>query len=83
LEKDPNLRPEEFKMPDFLEPRKRLTDQENDYLHNVMIKLAVKANKYRVLPKAYFKDAVIYNFLTIFFRIESGTASSHPPNFLQ
>lgn len=58
LEKDPLLRPDDFKMPEFLDPRKRLTDEENEILHNIMIKLATKANKYRVLPKAYFRDAV-------------------------
>lgn len=57
LEKDPNKRPEVFKMPDFLDPRKRLSQEENEFLHQIMIKLAIKANKYRVLPKAYFKDA--------------------------
>jgi hypothetical protein len=30
-----------------------------------MIKLAIKANKYRVLPKAYFKDAVRLFFNTL------------------
>lgn len=46
-------------MPDFLDPRKRLSEEENEFLHHIMTKLAIKANKYRVLPKAYFKDAVI------------------------
>jgi len=48
-------------MPDFLDPGKRLTEEENQFLHNIMNKLATKANKYRVLPKAYFKDAVRHN----------------------
>jgi hypothetical protein len=48
-------------MPDFLDPQKRLSDNENYFLHDIMIKLAVKMNKYRALPKAYFKDAVILN----------------------
>jgi hypothetical protein len=79
------MRPEEFKIPDFLEPRKRLTDQENDFLHNIMIKLAVKANKYRVLPKAYFKDAVrnIFLLFLIFYRIEQRTVLYLHPNFHQ
>jgi len=46
-------------MPDFLDPQKRLIEEENKFLHEIMIKLAIKLNKYRVLPKAYFKDAVI------------------------
>lgn len=55
------MRLDDYKMPDFLDPKKRLSEEENEQLHNVMLKLAIKANKYRVLPKAYFKDAV--NFL--------------------
>ncbi len=58
LEEEPSARPEDFKMPDFLDPRKRLTQDENEQLHNIMVKLATKANKYRVLPKTYFRDAV-------------------------
>ena len=58
LEKDPLLRPTEFKMPDFLDPQKRLSDDENSFLHEVMVKLALLMKKYRVMPKVYFKDAV-------------------------
>jgi len=57
LEKDPLLRPEEFKIPDFLDPEKRLSQSDNLLLNDVMIKLAVLMRKYRVHPKAYFKDA--------------------------
>lgn len=57
LEKDPLLRPHEFKTPDFLDPRKRLSEEDMQYLQTIMIKLATKANKYRVMPKAYFRDA--------------------------
>jgi hypothetical protein len=55
------MRLDDYKMPDFLDPTKRLSEEENEQLHNVMLKLAIKANKYRVLPKAYFKDAVDFN----------------------
>ncbi len=58
LEKEPLMRPQDFKMPDFLDPEKRLTQNENIALHEVMIKLALLMQKYRVLPKVYFKDAV-------------------------
>jgi hypothetical protein len=58
LEKDPMIKPVEFKIPDFLDPEKRLTSEENDLLHNTMIKLAILMNKYRVMPKVFFKDAV-------------------------
>lgn len=57
LEKDPLIRPEEFKIPDFLDPEKRLNQEENELLNEVMIKLAIFMRKYRVMPKAYFKDA--------------------------
>lgn len=57
LEKDPLIRPEEFKIPDFLDPEKRLSEADNIFLNEVMIKLALLMRKYRVLPKAYFKDA--------------------------
>jgi hypothetical protein len=67
LEKDPLLRPGVFKMPDFLDPQQRLSENDNSFLHEVMIKLAILMQKYRVLPKVYFKDAVNY-YLT--FRIE-------------
>lgn len=57
LEKDPNIKPEEFKIPDFLDPEKRLSNEDNKFLHEVMIKLALLMRKYRVMPKVYFKDA--------------------------
>ncbi len=57
MEKDPLLRPVSFTIPDFLDPNKRLLETENSFLHEVMIKLALLMQKYRVLPKAYFKDA--------------------------
>lgn len=52
------MRPQEYKMPDFLDPQKRLDTEQSQFLHNVMIKLALLMRKYRVMPKAYFKDAV-------------------------
>ena len=54
-------------MPDFLDPQQRLTQQQNDFLHEVMIKLALLMKKYRVLPKVYFKDAVKINLIFKFF----------------
>jgi hypothetical protein len=52
------MRPKEYKMPEFLDPEKRLQLEQSQNLHNVMIKLALLMRKYRVMPKAYFKDAV-------------------------
>jgi hypothetical protein len=52
------MRPKEYKMPDFLDPDKRLDGEQSNLLHNIMIKLALLMRKYRVMPKAYFKDAV-------------------------
>lgn len=57
LEKDPSRMPEEFKIPEFLDPEKRLSNEDNIFLNEVMIKLALLMRKYRVNPKAYFKDA--------------------------
>jgi hypothetical protein len=59
LEKDPLLRPDSYIVPDFLDPSKRMQGEESEELHAVMIKLGVLMNKYRVIPKSYFKDAVI------------------------
>lgn len=58
LEKDPLKRPKEFTVPDFLDPEKRLSPEDSEFLHQVMVKLALLMKKYRVMPKAYFKDAV-------------------------
>jgi hypothetical protein len=58
LEKSPLLRPDSFKVPDFLDPEKRLSQEEQEFFHEVMIKLALLMKKYRVMPKVYFKDAV-------------------------
>lgn len=52
------MRPHDYKMPEFLDPDKRLIGEEYENLHNIMIKLAMLMRKYRVMPKAYFKDAV-------------------------
>ena len=37
--------------------------EEAEELHDVMIKLGILMNKYRVIPKSYFKDAVKKIFL--------------------
>ena len=52
------MRPQDYKMPEFLDPDKRFIGEESENLHNIMIKLALLMRKYRVMPKAYFKDAV-------------------------
>jgi len=57
LEKDPLLRPTEFKTPDFLNPEKRLNKEEEMFLDQTMRKLANLLRKYRVNPKTFFKDA--------------------------
>lgn len=57
LEKDPLKRPVEFKVPDFLNPEKRLNQAENEFLDQTMRKLALLVRKYRVMPKSFFKDA--------------------------
>ena len=57
LEKDPLLRPGEFKIPDFLNPEKKLNQEENEFLDKTMRKLALLTRKYRVDPKSFFKDA--------------------------
>jgi len=66
LEKNPLMRPQEYKMPEFLDPDKRLIGGESQILHNIIIKLALLMRKYRVMPKAYFKDAVRITFLIMF-----------------
>jgi hypothetical protein len=66
LEKNPQMRPSEYKMPEFLDPDKRLFGEDAQYLHNIMIKLTMLMRKYRVTPKAYFKDAVRIFSLKIF-----------------
>ena len=55
------LKPTEFTIPDFLDPEKRLNNEENQFLHTAMVKLAILINKYRVMPKVFFKDAVLKN----------------------
>lgn len=58
MEKEPLLRPKPYEVPDFLDPIKRMQGEEEEALHEVMVKLGVLVNKYRVIPKSYFKDAV-------------------------
>lgn len=58
MEKDPLFRPKAYEIPDFLDPNKRMQGEEEEALHEVMVKLGVLMNKYRVIPKSYFKDAV-------------------------
>jgi Ca2+-binding EF-hand superfamily protein len=57
LEKDPLLRPTEFKTPDFLNPEMRLNKEEEIFLDQTMRKLANLVRKYRVNPKTFFRDA--------------------------
>jgi Ca2+-binding EF-hand superfamily protein len=56
LEKDPLLRPKEYVIPDFLNPEKRLTPEEADFLDKTMRKLALLSIKYRVMAKNFFRD---------------------------
>lgn len=58
MEKNPLERPNPYNIPDFLDPIKRLTQEENEILHEIMKKLGILMLKYRVIPKSYFKDAV-------------------------
>ena len=56
LEKDPLLRPGEYKIPDFLNPDYRLNKDENEFLDKTMRKLALLSIKYRGMPKSFFRD---------------------------
>lgn len=86
MEKDPLFRPKVYEIPDFLDPNKRMQGEEVDGLHQVMIKLGFLMNKYRVIPKSYFRDAVIFLFLYLHFfnllRIEHKSELSLHQNFL-
>lgn len=57
LEKTPLVRPGEYVIPDFLNPEKRLTNEEAIFLDKTLRKLALLARKYRVNPKSFFQDA--------------------------
>jgi Ca2+-binding EF-hand superfamily protein len=56
LEKDPLLRPKDYVIPDFLNPTKRLSAEEADFLDKTMRKLALLSIKYRVMAKSFFRD---------------------------
>lgn len=56
LEKNPLLRPKDYVIPDFLNPEKRLTPEEADFLDKTMRKLGLLAIKYRVMAKSFFRD---------------------------
>ena len=56
LEKNPLLRPKDYVIPDFLNPTKRLTQEESDFLDKTMRKLALLSIKYRVMAKSFFRD---------------------------
>ena len=56
LEKNPLLRPKEYVIPDFLNPEKRLSPEEADFLDKTMRKLGLLAIKYRVMAKSFFRD---------------------------
>ena len=57
LEKEPLLRPKDYVTPDFLNPEKRLTEEEAVFLDKTLRKLANLMRKYRVNPKSFFQDA--------------------------
>ena len=56
LEKNPLLRPKDYVIPDFLNPEKRLSPEEADFLDKTMRKLGLLAIKYRVMAKSFFRD---------------------------
>ena len=56
LEKNPLMRPKEYITPDFINPEKRLTEEEAVFLDKTMKKLANLSIKYRVMPKSFFRD---------------------------
>jgi Ca2+-binding EF-hand superfamily protein len=56
LEKDPLLRPKEYITPDFINPEKRLNEEEAQFLDKTMVKLALLSIKYKVNPKSFFRD---------------------------
>ena len=56
LEKNPLMRPKDYVIPDFLNPTKRLTQEEADFLDKTMRKLALLSIKYRVMAKNFFRD---------------------------
>ena len=56
LEKNPLIRPKEYITPDFINPEKRLTQEEAIFLDKTLKKLAFLSIKYRVMPKSFFRD---------------------------
>jgi Ca2+-binding EF-hand superfamily protein len=56
LEKNPLMRPKEYITPDFINPEKRLTEEEAIFLDKTLKKLALLSIKYRVMPKSFFRD---------------------------
>ena len=56
LEKNPLMRPKEYITPDFINPEKRLTQEEAIFLDKTLKKLALLSIKYRVMPKSFFRD---------------------------
>ena len=56
LEKNPLIRPKEYITPDFINPEKRLTQEEAIFLDKTLKKLALLSIKYRVMPKSFFRD---------------------------
>jgi len=58
LEKDPLGKPEVYIPPFFLDPKDELTPEEEDKLHNFMIRLGEVVRKHRILLKPHFQDKV-------------------------
>ncbi len=56
------IRPPPYEIPEFLDPEKRMRGEEAEALHEVMIRLGILMNRFRVIPKSYFKDAVNFFF---------------------
>jgi len=56
LEKDPLLKPQQYKPPSYLDPKEILTPQEEYELHEEMTRFGANVFKHRVLIKPYFQD---------------------------
>lgn len=56
LEKNPLYRVESYKTPTFLDPKARLSPQEVQRLHQIMVDIGTHVKINRILIKPFFKD---------------------------
>mmetsp|Transcript_34381 Transcript_34381/g.25451 ORF Transcript_34381/g.25451 Transcript_34381/m.25451 type:complete len:124 (+) Transcript_34381:578-949(+) len=56
LEKDPLMKPEEFKAPSILDPKDVLTDAEERVLHDCLVRMGTEVKFRRLLLKPFFQD---------------------------